>query len=218
MKRLVVVCAIAAVVVSLLSAAQLSFLVLNPQAFRLGATLPDGWQVHVSRGKPEIAVVADNGQNVLRLQSHSSSYGVERGFDVDPRQMPVLAWKWKVSQLPKGGDFRRSATDDQAAQVIVAFADRHILNYIWDTTAPAGLMQSASFIPLVHIYDIVARSGDQMLNQWIAEAHNLAQDYQRAWGRPAPHIKGIRLQINTQHTGTSAESFFGDIEFRTASE
>jgi len=34
-------------------------------------------------------------------------------------------------------------------QVLVAFDDKRILTYIWDTTAPKGAMQSASSIPFV---------------------------------------------------------------------
>jgi hypothetical protein len=48
------------------------------------------------------------------------------------------------------------------------------------------------------------------------EAHNLAQDYQKAFDRPAARVKGIRLQINTQHNGSSAESYFGDVSFRSS--
>jgi hypothetical protein len=119
-----------------------------------------------------------------------------------------------VTELPAGGDFRRSSTDDQAAQVLVAFSDHRILTYIWDTTAPKGAWQSASSIPLVRIFALVCRSGVEELNHWAAESHNLVQDYQKAFDRAAPRVKGIRLQINSQHTGSSAESYFGEISFR----
>jgi Protein of unknown function (DUF3047) len=76
-------------------------------------------------------------------------------------------------------------------------------------------MESASSIPGVHIYAVVCRSGDRDLNRWLTESHDWARDYQRAFGRPAPRIKGIRLQINSQHTGTSAESCFGEVAFRS---
>ena len=33
--------------------------------------------------------------------------------------------------------------------------------------------------------------------------------------KTAPAVKGIRLQINSQHTGTSAESYFGEVSFRS---
>ncbi len=52
--------------------------------------------------------------------------------------------------------------------------------------------------------------------QLLAEARNVADDYRRAYDKPAPHIKGIRIQINSQHTGTVAESYFGEVAFRHA--
>jgi hypothetical protein len=68
----------------------------------------------------------------------------------------------------------------------------------------------------VHVFAIVCRSGAGELHQWLAESRNVAEDYLRAYGRPAPKVKGLRLQINSQHTGASAESFFGDVAFRGA--
>jgi hypothetical protein len=202
-------------VASLADAPQISFLVLNPLTSPPGH-LPDGWQVKINRGEPEIATVQEGRDKYLDLKSHNSSYGLEREVDVDPREAPFLTWKWKAKQLPAGGDFRRSKTDDQAAQVLVAFADRHVLSYIWDTSAPLGAMESAGLIPLMHIYVVVCRSGSADLNRWLIETHNLADDYEKAFGRPAPRVKGIRLQINTQHTGTFAESCFGEVAFRSA--
>ena len=99
---------------------------------------------------------------------------------------------------------------------MVAFEDRHIISYIWDSTAPQGLMESASFIPLVHIFAFVCRSGSADANQWLQESRNVAADYQKAFGKPPTHIKGLRLQINSQHTGSSAESYFGEVAFHNA--
>jgi hypothetical protein len=180
--------------------------------------LPEGWQLKVNRGTPDITLIGEPSGRVLRFKSRKSSFALERGVDIDISQFPVLTWTWKVSELPAGGDFRRSATDDQAAQVLVAFSDRRILSYIWDSSAPKGWRQSASSLPLMHIVAFVCRSGRDELNQWLPEAHNLAQDYQTAFGRPPARVKGIRLQINSQHTGSSAESYFGDISFRSAQQ
>jgi len=121
-----------------------------------------------------------------------------------------------VTQLPRGGDFRHGSTDDQAAQVMVAFDDRHILTYLWDSTAPRGTMESASSVPFVHIFAVVCRSGGADINKWLGETRNVAADYQNAFGKPPSRIKGLRLQINSQHTGSSAESYFGEVEFRNA--
>ena len=192
---------------------QPAFIVLNTASWGSGR-LPSDWQIHMNHGKPEISVCTET-ESCLHLKSVKSSFGLEHSVDVDPAEMPFLTWNWKVAQLPPGGDFRRASTDDQAAQVLVAFADKRILTYIWDTTAPKGIMQSASNIPLVRIFAVVCQSGGEEANKWIAESRNIAADYQRAYGRPAPRVKGLRLQINSQHTGTTAESYFGEVAFRS---
>jgi hypothetical protein len=196
--------------------AVLAFFVLDTR-IALPGGLPDGWHIRVTRGTPDVTVVRDLPGSVLRFKSRGSSFGVERAVDVDPAQYPFLTWKWKVSELPRGGDFRHARTDDQAAQILLAFEDRRILSYLWDSTAPRDTMQNASAIPLIHIFAVVCRSGAAESNQWLSEGRNLAEDYRRAFGdRAVPHLRGIRLQINTQHTGTSAESYFGDVAFRNA--
>jgi hypothetical protein len=193
---------------------QLSFIVLNTPPSPGNGNVPPGWQIKVNRGTPEVSVAAEAGKTAIRLQSHKSSYGLERGVDVDPADLPFLQWRWKVTRLPEGGDFRHNRSDDQAAQVLVAFADRRILSYIWDSTAPKGTMQSASSIPLIHVFAVVCESGMQQANRWLNEVRNVREDYERAYGRSAPRVKGIRLQINSQHTGTAAESWFGEVSFR----
>jgi hypothetical protein len=192
---------------------QLAFIVLNTANWGAGR-LPADWQIKVNHGKPDISVCAE-GDSCLHLKSVKSSFGLEHEVNVDPAQLPYLTWRWKVARLPNGGDFRRADADDQAAQVMVAFADRRILTYLWDSTAPKGAAQNASNIPLVHIFAVVCQSGAGDADRWIAEKRNVAYDYGRAYGRPAPRVKGLRLQINSQHTGTIAESYFGEVAFRS---
>jgi hypothetical protein len=196
--------------------ALMAFLVLDTKIAYPGR-LPDGWRIKLTHGTPDVTVIRDSQGSVLQLKSHSSSFGLERSVDVNPGEYPYLTWRWKVTKLPPAGDFRHSNTDDQAAQVLVAFDDRRVLTYIWDSNAPKDLMESASAIPLVHIFAVVCRSGSAEINQWLSEARNVSADYQRAYGRrTVPRVKGVRLQINAQHTGTTAESYFGDVAFRNS--
>lgn len=178
--------------------------------------IPAGWQLKVNTGKPDVSADDPDDQAAIRFRSVKSSFSLERDVDVDPVQLPYLSWRWKVAQLPKGGDFRHYATDDQAAQLLVGFDGRHILTYIWDSSAPAGTMQSANSLPLMHIFAFVCRSGEAEANRWIQETRNIAADYQKAFGQKPPHVKGLRIQINSQHTGSTAESYFGEIEFLNA--
>lgn len=199
----------------LAASAPMALVILDATAAPPGR-LPDGWQLKVNHGTPDVTVTGESSSRVLRFKSQKSSFALERGVDVDIARFPYLTWSWKVSELPARGDFRNSSTDDQAAQVLVLFADRRVLTYLWDSSAPKGIWQSASSVPFVHIFALVCRSGAEELNRWLPEAHNLAQDYQKAFDRPPARVKGIRLQINTQHTGSSAESYFGDVSFRSS--
>jgi hypothetical protein len=195
----------------------LALIVLDPS--KLSAErLPAGWALKVKSGQAEFSTTQDGDVVALHFESVKSSFSMERNVDVDLAKMPYLTWHWKVVQVPKGGDFRHYSSDDQAAQVLVAFDERHVLTYIWDTTAPQGTMDNASAPPLMHIYAIVCRSGTDEVNQWLAESHNVAADYLKAFGKPAPRVKGLRLQINSQHTGTIAESYFADVAFRNTAQ
>jgi hypothetical protein len=212
LKKILLVCTILVFIIQA-RPSPLAFIVLNTANWGAGR-LPADWQIKVNHGKPEISVCTED-ESCLHLKSVKSSFALEHEVNLDPAQMPYLTWRWKVSRLPIGGDFRRANADDQAAQVMVAFADRHILTYLWDSTAPKGVAQNASNIPLVHIFAVVCQSGAGDANRWITENRNVAADYERAYGRPAPLVKGLRLQINSQHTGTTAESYFGEVAFRS---
>lgn len=214
LKKLVLLCAI---VVFAYQARTSQLAVMLLSAANLQGRLPADWQIRANHGKPDISVCSQKDQPCIHLKSDRSSFSLERAVDVDPAATPFLSWNWKVTKLPSGGDFRKASTDDQAAQVLVAFADRRVLSYIWDTSAPKGTMQNASNIPLLHVYAVVCQSGASEADRWVQESHNVANDYERAFGKPAPHVKGLRLQINSQHTGSMAESFFGDVAFRSAS-
>jgi hypothetical protein len=192
---------------------QLAFIVLHTGNWTAGRP-PSDWMVKANHGKPNLSV-CDDGPSCLHLKSDKASFGIEHSVDVDTVQLPWLTWRWKVAQLPSGGDFRRASTDDQAAQVLVRFDDKRILTYIWDSSAPKGALQSASHIPFLTIVAVVCQSGAAEANKWIAESRNVAADYQRAYGKPAPRVNGLRLQINSQHTGSTAESYFGEVAFRS---
>jgi len=175
---------------------------------------PSGWQLHEKTGKADYTVIQDGGIPALRLRSEETSFALQKAVDIDPQLYPVLSWKWKVTKLPNGGDFRKSNSDDQAAQIFLAFSNRKTIAYIWDTTAPAGAVEDASGIPFVSVKAIVVRSGPDDAGRWITETRNVLEDYKALYGDEPPVLAGIRIQINSQHTATSGESFFADVVFQ----
>jgi hypothetical protein len=177
--------------------------------------VPAGWELKEKSGKADFAVVKDGDIAAGRFRSTKSSFSLQKEVKVDLKQFPLLTWNWKVTKLPTGGDFRKSKTDDQAAQVFVAFSETRAIVYIWDTTAPAGLVEETSPIPFMKIKVVVQRSGPSELGKWITETRNVYADYKKFFGSEPPPVKGFRLQSNSQHTGTLSEAYFADVMFKS---
>src|ERR1035438_9599835 len=93
----------------------------------VASQIPQGWELKVNSGVPDVTFTGEGDAAALHFRSAKSSFGLERAVNVDPAQLPYLTWHWMVTQLPNGGDFRHNSKDDQAAQVMVAFDDRHII-------------------------------------------------------------------------------------------
>jgi hypothetical protein len=177
--------------------------------------IPNEWQLKEKAGRADFAVVNSDGLSALRMCSTNASFSFQRMIQVDLKQYPILSWKWKVTRLPNGGDFRKTKTDDQAAQLFVAFSRTRAIVYIWDTTAPAGLMTDAPSPPFMSIKAVVVRTGPADLGKWLTETRNVYEDYRRLYGATdnPPVVSGMRLQINSQHTQSVAESWFADVAF-----
>ncbi|MBU2499017.1 MAG: DUF3047 domain-containing protein [Proteobacteria bacterium] len=180
--------------------------------------VPSGWQLKERVGKANFSIIRDGDLHALHLRSIDNSFGFQKPLEVDPLQYPMLSWIWKVTRVPVGGDFRRGETDDQAAQLFVAFSNRNAVVYIWDTTAPQGLADNAWAPPFMTIKAIVVRSGVMETGKWILETRNVCEDYKCLFGDEPPGIAGVRIQINSQHTETSGESFFADLVFQRQAE
>jgi len=182
--------------------------------------IPDGWKGQ-SWGSPkyEFRIVTQSGRKVLHLKSGNDSSTISREIKVDVKSHPVLQWSWQAVALPKGGDARKSATDDQAAQVYVTFprfpsqVRSRIISYLWDTTAPTGAVFKSEKTGLVTY--VVVRSGPADLGKWLTESRNVLEDYKKIYGEaPGEEVGAISISIDSNDTRSSAESYFGEILFR----
>jgi hypothetical protein len=176
----------------------------------------DSWAVAVNKGRPDIRVVLEGGAETLQMRSSRSSFGLQRKAKVDLGRYPVLSWRWKVDELPEGGDYRYPRTADQAAQLYVAFSSSRAIGYVWDSSAPAGSTGDCALPPpFMKVRIMVLRSGPGDAGRWALERRDLRLDYESLFGEKMPESKeiGLRIWINSQHTGSSAASAFADLAF-----
>lgn len=188
---------------------------------KVNAPVPEGWELSESEGKADLALVNDGNGQVLRLESASSSFSLNTKVEIDLKQTPYLEWQWKVTEVPKGGDFRTDDTDDQAAQLYVVFKwgylRKEVIGYIWDSTAPAGTMAEVPaplFYPFLKINAVVVESGDAEMGKWVTVTRNVVEDYKKLFGGEAEKVQAIRIQINSQHTKSRAEAYWKSVIFR----
>lgn len=178
-----------------------------------GSDIPLGWKLKEKSGEAEIRIIKEDNDNVAYFKSVSASFSLEKPLDIDPIKYPYILWKWKVIRFPIGGDVRERKKNDQAAQLLIAFEGKRVISYIWDTVSPEGTISDESIgWPInVQIKIITVKSGLTDLNKWISFKRNIVEDYRKLYGSSPPLIKGVRIQINSQHTKSIAEALFGKI-------
>lgn len=189
--------------------------------------VPEGWSLMKHSGSPNINLVKAGDAYYVRLHSDSrSGFGIERAVRVNLKEYPYLNWTWRATQLPKGGDVRKSSTDDQALQIYVVLPatgypeslNTPILTYVWDNEAPKGLSVRSSKPFLRKIRYLVVRNKTDHLGQWYTEKRNVYADYKRIFrdvegGEPRGATHGLRFYINSQNTKSNAEGYIGEVFF-----
>ena len=188
------------------------------ESFSKGADekgVPLDWELKEKEGTPIIKLEKEDDIYALHLISEQSSFGVAKNVNIDIKEYPYINFRWKVIELPRNGDFRKKETDDQAAQIYVAFGTfkltAKIVGYLWENKAPkltTGVSPAWSKTRL-----IVLESGPEKIGKWVCEKRNIYNDYKDLFQKEPSEAKLISLYINSQHTKSRAESYFGEIYF-----
>jgi len=203
-----------------------------------GSALPDSWKPLIFKKVPKnttYTLVKDSGVVVVKAVSAATASGLKKEVKIDPKEYPVVRWRWKVENLLKTGDVTKKEGDDYPARLYITFeydpdkvsfsrkakykAGRVIfgdipiaaINYIWDAKAPQGLFIDNAFTDFSKM--IVVRSGPQGLGTWMEEGRNIYEDYTKAFDGEPPMINGVAIMTDTDNTKESAVAYYGDIVF-----
>ena len=203
-----------------------------------GQHIPSGWEFQTFKSIPKTtaySLVKDKGSVVIRAESRSSYAALVKKVHIDPRQYQVIKWRWKTSGVYDKGDETRKDGDDYSARLYVIFeyqpeklsawerlqfqAARLLygeypptsaINYIWANRSPVGSVIPSAYSSRSMM--IVIESGKHRLNTWIEEQRNVYEDYRQAFQQEPPMITAIAIANDSDNTGESSISYFGDIE------
>ncbi|MES2858820.1 MAG: DUF3047 domain-containing protein [Pseudomonadota bacterium] len=205
----------------------------------VGTTLPNGWSVQPIPGverQTRFDLVTADGGTVLRARADNAAASLRARVDIDAATTGQLAWRWKTERVLATADLTSKQGDDFAARLYVFFdrkaaqmslAERvayklgrarygdqlpaAALCYVWDNRQPVGTMRDNAYTGFVKM--IVATSGTARQGDWVTLQRDIAADYRRAFGTAPPRITGIAVAVDTDNTGESTVSWFGDIRF-----
>lgn len=206
-----------------------------------GTALPDGWKPLTFPKVPKhtaYALVKDGNTVVVKAVSNASASGITKEVRINPKEYPVVRWRWKVENLLKTADVATKEGDDYPARLYITFeydpdkvsfgkkamyhAGKLIfgdipiaaINYIWDAKAPQGLFVDNAYTDFAKM--IVVRSGPDGIGTWMEEERNIYGDYRKAFDGEPSLINGVAIMSDTDNTKESAVAYFGDIVFLKA--
>lgn len=200
---------------------------VKPTGFKLVKAFPflkedslKEWEEKVFKGKVVYRIEKEGDASYVRALSDAASSALYYRIKMDARNRhPMIRWKWRVEKFPAKSmaeTLERKEEDDFAARMYVIFPAMFITNwkvleYIWTETIPAGTTGTSPLSKNIKL--IVLEQGLSKDKKWASEERDIYSDYVKLFGRvPEHNIGAIAFMTNTEHTGTSADAAYGDIE------
>jgi hypothetical protein len=186
-----------------------------------GGPWPDGWKPLTFPKIPQHTIyrlVKDGDRVAVNATSQAASSGLTKEVLIDPREYPVIQWRWKVSNVLTAGNVAKKEGDDYPARIYVTFQyDSQQVGLFGKAKYEAAKLIYGQYPPHPYteqVHMIVVETGSAKLNTWITEERNVYEDYKRAFGQEPPMISGVAIMTDTDNTGESAEAYYGDIAFK----
>ena len=186
----------------------------QPQSF------PRHWKARSDEkaAKAIYSVAEEEGNRFLHAAAKNQDEQIRLSLSVQPTQFPVLQWRWRVHQLPRGGDERAKATNNSAAAVYILFDSTVLpraIKYVWSSSLPVGTrIQSPEYW---RAWVVVLQSGTAQMGKWQQEGVNFSQDYKECFGGEPGEVKGIAILTDSKATNSVAEADYDDFMLLPAS-
>ncbi|MBI4974869.1 MAG: DUF3047 domain-containing protein [Candidatus Omnitrophica bacterium] len=178
------------------------------------------WEEKIFKGKVVYRIEKDQSLSYVRATSERSASALYYKIKLDSKKRePVISWKWRVEKFPaktRPENLETKDEDDFAARVYVIFPAKFftkskVLEYLWAEQLPVGLVGTSPYSKNIKL--IVAESCPDKQNGWRTQERDIISDYLKVFGRkPEYDIGAVAFMTNTEHTGTSADAMYDEIE------
>jgi hypothetical protein len=198
---------------------------------------PSGWkELHFKKISTYTKYYVDKDNFFVRAISNKSASAIVKEVSINPKEYPIISWKWKVENILEKADALKKSGDDYPARIYIAFAydpnnastwekikygvikklydeypPKGVLNYIWDNKLAIGTNIDNAYTDRAKM--IVVESGKEKVGRWIKEERNVYEDYKHLFKEEPPQISFVALMTDTDNTGESAIAYYDDIVF-----
>jgi Protein of unknown function (DUF3047) len=160
------------------------------------------------------------GKGIIKAESLGSRSSLFKEPGEKEKDLPILSWEWKISNVVRSAIETRKDRFDAAARVMVVFGKAGgfrgfggepsgtKIEYIWATRLPKG-----------HVFDhpgeknckvFVIESGETKAGQWIYEKRSIRKDYRTAFGSEPEGVLAIGIQTNTDHSNERVTAYYSE--------
>ncbi len=194
------------------------------------------WSVRHFPGKRHTAyrVETIDGREAVRADADSSVSMFRRVVRVDPADLGLIHFSWRVPLAIAGANLRDRSTEDAPVRLVLAFdgdngrlpmRDRMMfelaqavtgeappyatLMYVWDNHAAVGTVIPSN--STTRIQKIVVDSGNRGLDEWRDHERRITDDFRRAFGEEPGALIGIGVMTDTDNTRQRARAWYGPV-------
>jgi hypothetical protein len=192
------------------------------------------WRLHPTKPTTEFRSVSIDGIRVVEALADRSVSGLKQRVDIDPRERPILEWRWRIDAPLAGADVADRYADDAPVRVVLAF-DGDVstlpvreqmfferaklltgqdlpyatLMYVW-----CNRNEPEAVVPNAHtsrVRKIVVQSGERGAREWLSYRRDIVADYERAFGHSPGRLIAVGVMSDSDNTKQLSRGWYGDI-------
>ena len=161
------------------------------------------------------------GKGIIKAESRGSRSSLFKEVGKKERNLPILSWRWKISNVVRSAIETRKDRFDAAARVMVVFGKGGSFG-LFKKAEPVGFKIEyiwASRLPRGHIFEhpedkfckvFVLESGEAKAGQWVYEERNLHKDYKTAFGAEGIELLAIGIQSDTDQSNEMVTAYYSE--------
>lgn len=195
-------------------------------------TIPDEWYNRDGDRIPEdydeaeredylYRVHQENGNQFLRfsgMEAKHLNFPLADKDDLDIHETPLLRWRWRIHDIPAGGNEDHDEQNDTAASVYVVFDLGRVLfrkvpksiRYTWSSSLPEG-KELSKFFGNQKI--VVVGTGEEGTGGWKTLERNIVEDYKRLFGDDPPRTPlALLILSDGDNTKSYVQADYDDFE------